>query len=85
MALAELRAREGGQEEEVLELINRAVNADPTDKFPRLLLVDFYLHSKDNKLALSAAQSAVAAIPDSPRFSMHLDVPNWLQAIPTTH
>jgi cellulose synthase operon protein C len=66
LALAELRAREGGKKEDVLELINRAVNANPTEKGPRLLLVDVYLRSKDNKLALSAAQSAATAIPDSP-------------------
>ncbi len=66
LALAELRAREGGKKEEVIELINKAVTANPTEKTPRLLLVDLYLRSKDNKLALAAAQSAVTAIPDSP-------------------
>lgn len=66
LALAELRAREGGNKTEVAELITKAVNANPTEKMPRLLLIDLYLRSKDNKLALSAAQSAVAAIPDSP-------------------
>jgi putative PEP-CTERM system TPR-repeat lipoprotein len=66
LALAELRAREGGKKEEVIELINKAVTANPTEKMPRLLLVDLHLRSKDAKLALAAAQSAVAAIPDSP-------------------
>lgn len=65
LALAELRAREGGPAAEVAELINKAVTANPTEKTPRLLLVDLYLRTKDNKLALSAAQNAVAAIPDS--------------------
>lgn len=66
LALAELRAREGGNKTEVAELITKAVNANPTEKMPRMLLIDLHLRSKDNKLALSAAQSAVAAIPDSP-------------------
>ncbi len=66
LALAELRARAGGTKEEVAELINKAITANPTEKTPRLLLVDLYLRSKDNKLALSTAQNAVAAIPDSP-------------------
>lgn len=66
LALAELRAREGGSKEEVAELISRAITANPTEKVPRLLLVDLYLRSNDAKLALSAAQNAVAAIPDSP-------------------
>lgn len=65
LALAELRAREGGGKEEVAELISRAITANPTDKVPRLLLVELHLRSKDVKLALSAAQNAVAAIPDS--------------------
>ena len=66
LAVAELRARSGGAKDEVAELIQRAVTANPTDKGPRLLLVDFHLRNKDFKQALSVAQSAVAAVPDSP-------------------
>jgi len=66
LAMAEIRAREGGNKTEVAELITKAVTANPTEKLPRLLLIDLYLRSKDDKLALSAAQNAVAAIPDSP-------------------
>ena len=66
LALAELRAREGGSKEEVGELISRAVTANPTEKAPRILLVELHLRSNENKLALAAAQNAVAAIPDSP-------------------
>ena len=64
LALAELRAREGGTKADVVELINKAVTANPTEKMPRMLLIDFYLRSRDYKLALSAAQNAVAVIPD---------------------
>ncbi len=66
LALAELRARSGGAKGEVAELITRAVTANPTDKTPRLLLVEFHLRNQDFKLGLSAAQNAVAAMPDSP-------------------
>ncbi len=66
LALAELRAREGGSSADVAELINKAITANPTEKVPRLLLIDLYLRTKDNKLALSTAQNAVAAIPDNP-------------------
>ena len=66
LAIAEMRARAGGPKDEVAELISRAITANPTDKGPRLLLVEFHLRNRDYKLALSAAQNAVAAIPDSP-------------------
>lgn len=65
LALAELRARTGGKKEEVAELINRAVISNPSEIVPRILLIDFYLNNKDNKLALSAAQSAATTLPDS--------------------
>lgn len=66
LAIAELRARTGGSKEEVAELIGRAVAANPTDKTPRVLLVDFLLRTKDVKPALAAAQSAAGALPESP-------------------
>ena len=66
LAIAELKARSGGQKEEVADLITRAVTANPTEKSPRLLLIDFHLRNKDFKLAVTAAQNAVAALPDSP-------------------
>ncbi len=66
MSIAQLRASSGGNKDEVAELIGRAVTANPTDKTPRLLLVDFLLANKDAKQALAAAQSAVAALPESP-------------------
>ncbi len=65
LALAELRAREGGAKADVAELINKAVTANPTEKVPRLLLINYHLRNRDFKLAMSAAQNAVAAIPDS--------------------
>ncbi len=78
LAIAELRARSGGPKDEVAELIGRAITANPTDKTPRLLLVDFQLRNKDFKPAVSTAQAGVAAIPDSPE--MHDALGRALQA-----
>ena len=66
LALAELAARTGAAKEEVARLIGNAVTANPTEVQPRLLLIDFYLRGKDLKQASSAAQDAVAAMPESP-------------------
>jgi cellulose synthase operon protein C len=66
LALAELAARTGAAKDEVAKLIGNAISATPTDAAPRLLLIDFHLRNKDIKLATSAAQEAVAAMPDSP-------------------
>lgn len=66
LALADLAARSGAPAGEVAKLIGNAVTANPTEAVPRLLLIDFYLRNKDVRLASSAAQNAVAALPDSP-------------------
>ena len=66
LALAEIAARSGATNDEVAKLIGNAVAATPTDVAPRLMLIDFHLRNKDLKAASSAAQNAVAALPDSP-------------------
>lgn len=66
LALAELAARSGAAPGEVVKLIGNAVAANPTEATPRLLLIDFHLRNKDIKQATSAAQSAVATLPNSP-------------------
>ncbi len=66
LALAELAARTGAAKDEVAKLIGNAVTATPTEAAPRLLLIDFHLRNKDIKLATSAAQEAVTALPDNP-------------------
>ncbi len=65
LALAELASRSGAPRAEVAALIVKAVDANPTEPGPRLLLVDFYLNDKDLKQAMSVAQNAVAALPDN--------------------
>lgn len=67
LALAQLRARSGGNGEEVLALINKAVNLNPTEVSPRLALINYQLEIKDFKAALAAAQAADAAVPDTPQ------------------
>lgn len=66
IALAELGARTGASKDEVAALINKAVTANPSEAAPHLLLVEFHLRNNNAKLALAAAQNAVAALPDSP-------------------
>lgn len=66
LAQAELAGRTGAGKNEVGKLIANAVSANPTEAAPRLLLIDFHLRNKDVKLATSAAQDAVATLPNSP-------------------
>lgn len=66
LALAELATRSGATPQEVVKLIGNAVAANPTDVAPRLLLIEFHLRNKDIKQATSAAQNAVATLPNSP-------------------
>jgi cellulose synthase operon protein C len=66
LALAELAARTGAPKDQVAALITKAVDINPTEPGPRLLLIEFYMNAKEQKNAMSAAQNAVAAIPESP-------------------
>lgn len=66
LALAELAALQGAGKEEVAGLLTKAVDANPTDVAPRLLLIELHLRTNDSKLALAAAQSAVSGVPASP-------------------
>jgi cellulose synthase operon protein C len=68
LALAELRSREGGTNasSDVVALINRAIAVDPNDLTPRLLLISYHLRTKEPKKAVTAAQDALAAMPNRP-------------------
>ncbi len=66
LAMARLAVANGAGKDEVAALLTKAVDANPTDVAPRLLLIDLLLRNKDNKQALAAAQSAVSAVPTSP-------------------
>ena len=65
IALAQLAAVSGANTEEITAL-SKAVEANPVELAPRLLLIDALLRGKDIKRALTAAQNAVAAQPDDP-------------------
>jgi putative PEP-CTERM system TPR-repeat lipoprotein len=65
LALAELAARTGAAPADVARLIGEAVKANPNEPRPHLLLVNQYLSDGDAKSALTAAQAAVAALPNS--------------------
>lgn len=65
LALAQLAAVNGGSKDEIAALLTKAVDANPTDVAPRLLLIDLLLRHKDNKQALTVAQNAVTALPNS--------------------
>jgi len=66
LALAQLAANQGAGKEEIAGLLGKAIEANPTELAPRLLLIDLHLRNKDNKQALATAHSAVAAVPSSP-------------------
>ena len=66
LALAELAAARGASTAEVAGLLNKAIEANPTEVAPRLLLIELYLGAKDAKQATAVAQNAVTALPNSP-------------------
>lgn len=63
---AEILGRIGGAPDEVAKKIQQAVDAAPSEKMPRLMLVEQFLRRNDPKAALSAAQSAAVAQPEVP-------------------
>lgn len=65
LALAAVRERGDAEPKEVQELLNRAVKLDPAAAAPRLKLVDHLIATKQNAAALTTAQEAAAALPDS--------------------
>ncbi len=65
LALAELADRTSAPKEEVVGLIQKAIDANPTDSTPRMLLIEFYLSKKETRSAMTAAQSAVTALPEN--------------------
>jgi putative PEP-CTERM system TPR-repeat lipoprotein len=63
LELAELESKTGTSQEEVSQLLAKAVAANPEDVNVRLFLISFYLQVKDVKAAVMAAQNAVAVLP----------------------
>ena len=66
LALADLRARNGGTKQEVTDLLATAVRLNPGEASAHLSLVNNHLVNKQAEPALAAAQQADAAIPNQP-------------------
>lgn len=64
-ALAELKARNGVSPAEIAKMFADAVSANPSDPAVRVAQIDFLAGSRDAKATLSAAQAAVAAVPNN--------------------
>ncbi len=65
LALAELKEKSGGSQDEVRVLLRDAIRLNPTVVAPRLMLIEHHLKNKDIKSALTAAQEGVAAMPNN--------------------
>lgn len=67
LALAELKARNGGTLAEVKKLLADAIAAAPSEAEPRLRLIELTLRRRQFKDALAAAQEASSALPGDVR------------------
>lgn len=65
IALAQLAAAGGAGRDEVAALLGKAVDANPNEEAPRMMLIELQVRNGDNKQALAVAQNAVAALPSS--------------------
>ena len=66
MSLARVAILRGAEKAEVAALLSKAVEANPQDVAPRLQLIDLHIKSNETKQALTAAQSAILRMPNSP-------------------
>lgn len=64
MALAEIAANTGASVQDVSEAYNRVRKAAPSDRAPRLALIEYLLSKRLASQALVVAQDAVAALPN---------------------
>ncbi|HSW04890.1 XrtA/PEP-CTERM system TPR-repeat protein PrsT [Aquabacterium sp.] len=65
LALAELKTRNGAPTADIAKLFADAVAANPSDVQARVAQIDFLAGTRDNKAMLSAAQAALATVPDN--------------------
>ena len=66
LALAVLQFRLGDEVKAIEETLRRGVRANPQSPSARIALINLHLRTGDTKAALTAAQSAVAAMPNDP-------------------
>ena len=65
LALAQLAANQKASREEIASLLGKAIDANPTDASPRLMLIELHMRSSAYKQAMASAQSAAVAVPSS--------------------
>lgn len=65
LALSELARRSGEPPEQVLQLLQNGVKANPGDPVPHIALINHLLGKDDGKAALTAARDASAALPNN--------------------
>jgi cellulose synthase operon protein C len=88
LALADVKQRMGKPPAEVLQLLQSAVKAAPTDVAPRVALFEHHLARKDWPTALTTARDALSTIPDAPELvaalgRAHLTSREYQQAVST--
>jgi putative PEP-CTERM system TPR-repeat lipoprotein len=66
LGLADILVNTGAPPDQVAAAIQRAVSANPDSANARIALINYYAQQKNWKLALTAAQAAQSAIPDTP-------------------
>ena len=66
LALAQLRLIQGAPNDEIADLLGKAIVANPTAVQPRVALVGLYLKANDTKKAVIAGQDALLALPNRP-------------------
>lgn len=67
LGLLQVQVTKGAPAKEIATTIDRAIKANPTSVSPRLAQINYLNQNRDTKAALTAAQSANAAIPNEPR------------------
>lgn len=65
LGLARVKTLRGADKEEIAGLLRKAVEVAPNELLPRQILVAHHLRNQEPKVALTAAQNAVAALPKS--------------------
>jgi putative PEP-CTERM system TPR-repeat lipoprotein len=67
LALAELKGAQPDASEDVVQLFNQAIKAEPQSTAPRVRLVRYHLRRSETPAALAAAQQGAAALPNDPQ------------------
>lgn len=66
LALVRLRVLAGAADEEIDGMLSRAIELNPAEAAPRMMLVERHMVKKSFKKALAVAQEGILAFPDQP-------------------